>query len=123
MLDFLRSGASMLVHSSVVFFALLACMLLACSNVLRAQVNVSIQAMLTLYAQGLFTGVVVDTGDGVSHVVPVSTRIQILPTTLIEHRVPSKVRLLAFFFFLRHTIPYPTYTIPRTDAGVRRLRA
>lgn len=34
-------------------------------------VNVSIQAMLTLYAQGLFTGVVVDTGDGVSHVVPV----------------------------------------------------
>jgi actin-related protein 2 len=35
------------------------------------QVNVSIQAMLTLYAQGLFTGVVVDTGDGVSHVVPV----------------------------------------------------
>lgn len=36
-----------------------------------SQVNVSIQAMLTLYAQGLFTGVVVDTGDGVSHVVPV----------------------------------------------------
>jgi len=36
-----------------------------------AHVNVSIQAILTLYAQGLFTGVVVDTGDGVSHVVPV----------------------------------------------------
>lgn len=34
-------------------------------------VNVSIQAMLTLYAQGLMTGVVVDTGDGVTHVVPV----------------------------------------------------
>lgn len=33
--------------------------------------NVSIQAMLTLYAQGLMTGVVVDTGDGVTHVVPV----------------------------------------------------
>lgn len=33
--------------------------------------NVSIQAMLTLYAQGLRTGVVVDTGDGVSHVIPV----------------------------------------------------
>ena len=32
--------------------------------------NVSIQAMLTLYAQGLLTGVVVDTGDGVTHVVP-----------------------------------------------------
>jgi actin-related protein 2 len=33
--------------------------------------NVSIQAMLTLYAQGLLTGVVVDTGDGVTHVVAV----------------------------------------------------
>jgi actin-related protein 2 len=33
--------------------------------------SVSIQAMLTLYAQGLMTGVVVDTGDGVTHVVPV----------------------------------------------------
>lgn len=33
--------------------------------------NVSIQAMLTLYAQGLLTGVVVDTGDGVTHVIPV----------------------------------------------------
>eukprot|EP01038_Epipyxis_sp_PR26KG_P011319 gene11319-15182_t len=33
--------------------------------------NMSIQAMLTLYAQGLLTGVVVDTGDGVTHIVPV----------------------------------------------------
>lgn len=33
--------------------------------------NVTIQAMLTLYAQGLLTGVVVDSGDGVTHVVPV----------------------------------------------------
>jgi len=33
--------------------------------------SISIQAMLTLYAQGLVTGVVVDTGDGVTHVVPV----------------------------------------------------
>ena len=33
--------------------------------------QVSIQAMLVLYAQGLLTGVVVDAGDGVSHVVPV----------------------------------------------------
>lgn len=36
-----------------------------------SHVNISIQAMLTLYAQGLFTGVVVDTGDGVTHTVPV----------------------------------------------------
>jgi len=34
-------------------------------------VQVSVQAVLTLYAQGLLTGVVVDSGDGVTHVVPV----------------------------------------------------
>jgi len=34
-------------------------------------VYVAIQAILTLYAQGLMTGVVVDSGDGVTHVVPV----------------------------------------------------
>jgi len=33
--------------------------------------RMSIQAMLVLYAQGLLTGVVVDSGDGVTHVVPV----------------------------------------------------
>lgn len=32
---------------------------------------VAIQAVLTLYAQGLQTGVVVDAGDGVTHIVPV----------------------------------------------------
>ena len=34
-------------------------------------VYVAIQAVLTLYAQGLQTGVVVDSGDGITHVVPV----------------------------------------------------
>ncbi len=36
-----------------------------------AALNVSIQAMLTLAAQGLMHGVVVDSGDGVTHVVAV----------------------------------------------------
>ena len=34
-------------------------------------VYVAIQAVLTLYAQGLQTGVVVDSGDGVTQIVPV----------------------------------------------------
>lgn len=35
------------------------------------QVQVAVQAVLTLYAQGLQTGVVVDSGDGVTHIIPV----------------------------------------------------
>ncbi|KAJ0972542.1 hypothetical protein J5N97_020501 [Dioscorea zingiberensis] len=34
-------------------------------------VYIQIQAVLTLYAQGLLTGLVIDSGDGVTHVVPV----------------------------------------------------
>lgn len=37
-----------------------------------AGLQVQIQALLTLYAQGLLTGVVVDSGDGVTHVCPVA---------------------------------------------------
>jgi actin-related protein 2 len=44
--------------------------------------KVSIQAMLVLYAQGLLTGVVVDSGDGVTHVVPVWEGV--CPPTLIK---------------------------------------
>ncbi|XP_019416809.1 PREDICTED: actin-related protein 2-like isoform X3 [Lupinus angustifolius] len=36
-----------------------------------AGVFIQIQAVLTLYAQGLLTGLVVDSGDGVTHVAPV----------------------------------------------------
>lgn len=34
-------------------------------------VFVAIQAVLTLYAQGLLTGIVIDSGDGVTHICPV----------------------------------------------------
>jgi len=34
-------------------------------------VYIAIQAVLVLYAQGLLTGVVVDSGDGVTHIIPV----------------------------------------------------
>lgn len=36
-----------------------------------ARVHVATQAVLTLYSQGLTTGLVVDAGDGVTHIVPV----------------------------------------------------
>jgi actin-related protein 2 len=32
---------------------------------------IAIQAVLTLYAQGLLSGVVIDCGDGVTHICPV----------------------------------------------------
>lgn len=47
-----------------------------------AAAKVNIQAMLVLYAQGLLSGVVVDSGDGVTHIVPVWEGI--VPPTLIK---------------------------------------
>ena len=35
------------------------------------RVHIAVQATLVLYAQGILTGVVVDSGDGVTHVIPV----------------------------------------------------
>ena len=42
---------------------------------------IAIQAVLTLYAQGLNTGVVVDSGDGVTHICPVVDGFGITHTT------------------------------------------
>ncbi|KAH8698508.1 putative Arp2/3 complex subunit [Talaromyces proteolyticus] len=44
-------------------------------------VYVAIQAVLALYAQGLSSGVVVDSGDGVTHVVPV------FESTVLNHHI------------------------------------
>ncbi|MES1911491.1 MAG: Actin-related protein 2 [Cercozoa sp. M6MM] len=61
--------------------------------------KVVIQAILVLYAQGLMTGVVVDSGDGVTHVVPVFDGV--VPPNLISrldiagrHTTRYLVRLL-----------------------------
>ncbi|KAF3392368.1 Actin-related protein 2 [Talaromyces pinophilus] len=44
-------------------------------------VYVAIQAVLALYAQGLSSGVVVDSGDGVTHIVPV------FESTVLNHHI------------------------------------
>lgn len=42
-------------------------------NIVKSDVVLkwNVQAVLTLYAQGLLTGVVIDSGDGVTHICPV----------------------------------------------------
>jgi actin-related protein 2 len=44
-------------------------------------VYVAIQAVLALYAQGLSSGTVIDSGDGVTHLVPV------YESTVLNHAV------------------------------------
>ena len=76
--DTCTSSASMLINSECLlsrpFFLCAPCAFSL--SLLRALPPLSLplfcaQAVLTLYAQGLLTGVVVDSGDGVTHIVPV----------------------------------------------------
>ena len=56
-------------------------------------VYVAIQAVLSLYAQGLASGVVVDSGDGVTHIVPVYESTVLNHLTYILPPRPSLSRL------------------------------
>jgi len=75
---------------------------------------VAIQAVLTLYAQGLLTGVVVDSGDGVTHICPVyegfalphlTKRLDIAGRDITRYLI--KLLLLRGYAF-NHTADYET---------------
>eukprot|EP01130_Rhizamoeba_saxonica_P001232 TRINITY_DN11119_c0_g1_i1.p1 TRINITY_DN11119_c0_g1~~TRINITY_DN11119_c0_g1_i1.p1 ORF type:complete len:404 (-),score=120.64 TRINITY_DN11119_c0_g1_i1:41-1252(-) len=62
---------------------------------------VAIQAILTLYAQGLLTGVVVDSGDGVTHVVPVFEGVGLPSTKRVDVAGRDVTRYLIKLLLLR----------------------
>lgn len=80
-------------------------------------VYVAIQAVLTLYAQGLITGVVVDSGDGVTHICPVyegfslphlTRRLDIAGRDITKHLI--KLLLLRGYAF-NHSADFETVRI------------
>lgn len=72
---------------------------------------VSIQAVLTLYAQGLVTGIVLDSGDGVTHICPVyegfslphiTKRLDIAGRDITRYLIKVKKRL-QYHFLLKYS--------------------
>lgn len=83
---------------------------------------IAIQAMLTLYAQGLISGVVIDSGDGVTHICPVyeefalphlTRRLDIagrdITRYLIKVNTLFLLLLLVFFFHYKIQFYYSYY--------------
>lgn len=66
---------------------------------------IAIQAVLTLYAQGLLSGVVVDSGDGVTHICPVyeefalphlTRRLDIAGRDITRYLIKVSIRIFEF---------------------------